>query len=106
MAQAYADIKRSWYAVEGCGTGRLVITLQNADTITIDNDNPQWFLNSMHDGRAFTHTHIESFLTDFATVLEEKAVVSVSIETCKNRLKVKRKNTDIVSIPTVKKLRI
>lgn len=79
MCTASNIIKNLWRSIEEYGTGTLVITLVDAKTITIDNNNPMWLLSTLYKDIRSEYTHIEAFISDFTDVIQDHLVSDVNV---------------------------
>jgi hypothetical protein len=79
MGTTCKTIKHLWGAIEEHGTGKLVITLANAETISINNNNPMWLLSTLYRDTCSEYTHIEAFISDFADVIQDHLVSDVNV---------------------------
>lgn len=64
-------IIQCWHMVEeSCNHGKIVITFTDKPHIIIDNRNEQKYLYCYVNGEILCCTHIESFVTDFAYLID------------------------------------
>lgn len=96
-------IIQSWHMVEeSCNYGGMIISFSDKPPIVIDNMNEQKYLYCNVDGQAVCYTHIESFVSDFAHLLNN--VQHILIDECDHIKQKKRKSTEKLNIRSNKRV--
>jgi hypothetical protein len=81
-------IIQNWHMVEeSYDHGGMVVSFLDKPPITIDNMTEQKFLSCYVDGKSFCYTHIESFVNDFAHLLNNVRHILIDKYDCQKKRK-------------------